>query len=103
MLVGEVAAIDEKPHSATVAALEPTRTITLTRAAFLEFLQANGRVPVVILRTLCRRWRESDSQRVDLGSFDATSRVAARLVELADRFGAPCKDPAAETPDGIRI
>ncbi|MFG2091815.1 Crp/Fnr family transcriptional regulator [Spirillospora sp. NPDC048824] len=102
-LIGEMAAIDEKPHSATVAALEPTRTITLTRAAFLDFLQANHRASVVILRTLCRLWREADSQRVELGKFDTTGRVAARLVELAERFGVPYKDPTAKTPNGIRI
>ncbi|SNS79567.1 Crp/Fnr family transcriptional regulator [Actinomadura mexicana] len=102
-LIGEVAAIDEKPHSASVAALETARAIILSRASFMDFLQANGRVSVVILRTLCRLWREADSQRVELGRFDATSRVAARLVELAERFGAPYEDPTAMKSDGIRI
>ncbi|TDB85516.1 Crp/Fnr family transcriptional regulator [Actinomadura sp. 7K534] len=102
-LIGEVAAIDGLPHSATVAALEHAQAIVLTSAAFMDFLQANGRVSVVIMRTLCRLWREADSQRVELGRVDATGRVAARLVELAERFGTPYEDPTAKTSGGIRI
>ncbi|MEW2352549.1 Crp/Fnr family transcriptional regulator [Spirillospora sp. NPDC029432] len=88
-LVGEVAAIDHLPRSATVATLEPARVLTLTEDQFTSFLSRHGRVSIIVMRMLCRRWREADRKRVEFGMYDATGRVAQRLVELAERFGEP--------------
>ncbi|GAA1561408.1 Crp/Fnr family transcriptional regulator [Actinomadura kijaniata] len=88
-LLGEVAAIDGLPRSATVAALEDGRALAVTVPDFTAFLRDNGGAAIVIMRTLCERWRDSDSKRIEFGMFDATGRVAQRLVELADRFGVP--------------
>jgi CRP/FNR family transcriptional regulator, cyclic AMP receptor protein len=88
-LLGEVAAIDGLPRSATVSTLEPARALALTADEFMAFLQAHGRVSILIMRTLCQRWRDADRKRVEFGMFDATGRVAQRLVELAERFGVP--------------
>ncbi|MCP9979408.1 MULTISPECIES: Crp/Fnr family transcriptional regulator [Actinomadura] len=88
-LLGEVAAIDGMPRSATVTALEPVRAIAVTADEFMAFLQAHGRVSIIIMRMLCQRWRDADRKRVEFGMFDATGRVAQRLVELAERFGVP--------------
>ncbi|MFI0351630.1 Crp/Fnr family transcriptional regulator [Actinomadura sp. 9N407] len=88
-LLGEVAAIDGRPRSATVATLEPARVLTLTEEAFMAFLSRHGRVSVIIMKMLCQRWRDADRKRAEFGMFDATGRVAQRLVELAERFGEP--------------
>jgi CRP/FNR family cyclic AMP-dependent transcriptional regulator len=88
-LLGEVAAIDGLPRSATVSALEPAQALAVTAAEFRAFLQAHGRVSIIIMRMLCQRWRDADRKRVEFGMFDATGRVAQRLVELAERFGQP--------------
>ncbi|MFG2005753.1 Crp/Fnr family transcriptional regulator [Spirillospora sp. NPDC048911] len=88
-LLGEVAAIDGLPRSATVTTLEPAQALALTADEFMAFLQAHGRVSILIMRTLCQRWRDADRKRVEFGMFDATGRVAQRLVELAERFGVP--------------
>ncbi|MDL4772190.1 MULTISPECIES: Crp/Fnr family transcriptional regulator [Thermomonosporaceae] len=88
-LLGEVAAIDGLPRSATVAALEPVQTLVLTADEFMAFLRAHGRVSILIMQMLCQRWRDADRKRIEFGMFDATGRVAERLVELAERFGAP--------------
>ncbi|SNR51453.1 Crp/Fnr family transcriptional regulator [Actinomadura mexicana] len=88
-LLGEVAAIDGLPRSATVTALEPVRALAVTADEFMAFLQVHGRISVLIMRMLCQRWRDADRKRVEFGMFDATGRVAQRLVELAERFGVP--------------
>ncbi|GAA2159382.1 Crp/Fnr family transcriptional regulator [Actinomadura napierensis] len=88
-LLGEVAAIDGLPRSATVSALEPAQALAVTADEFMAFLQAHGRVSIIIMRMLCQRWRDADRKRVEFGMFDATGRVAQRLVELAERFGQP--------------
>ncbi|MGH3241808.1 MAG: Crp/Fnr family transcriptional regulator [Spirillospora sp.] len=88
-LLGEVAAIDGLPRSASVAALEQVRALAVTADEFTAFLQAHGRVSIIIMRMLCQRWRDADRKRAEFGMFDATGRVAQRLVELAERFGVP--------------
>jgi CRP-like cAMP-binding protein len=88
-LLGEVSAIDGLPRSASVVALEPLEALVLSAEDFLSFLQANWRVSRVLMRMLCARMRDADRKRTEFGIFDATSRVAQRLVELADRFGEP--------------
>ncbi|QFG24869.1 Crp/Fnr family transcriptional regulator [Actinomadura sp. WMMB 499] len=88
-LLGEVAAIDGFPRSATVEALEPVRALIIPSREFTRYLEDNGRVSIIIMRTLCSRWREADRQRAEFAVYDATGRVAHRLVELAERFGVP--------------
>ena len=102
-LLGEVAAIDGLPRSATVTALEPVRALAVTADEFMAFLQAHGRVSVLIMRMLCQRWRDADRKRVEFGMFDATGRVAQRLVELAERFGVPYDRTGAAGGDSLLI
>ncbi|MFC6878331.1 MULTISPECIES: Crp/Fnr family transcriptional regulator [Actinomadura] len=97
-LLGEVAAIDGLPRSASVAALEPARVLAVSSGDFMAFLHAHGRVSVLIMQTLCQRWRDADRKRIEFGMFDATGRVAQRLVELAERFGV-----RREGEDSVRI
>lgn len=95
-LLGDLAAIDDEPRSASVVALEPVEALTVPAATFREYLLAQPRVTLILMRTLTARLREADRRRLEFGSLDTLTRVAARLVELADRFG------AAEG-DGVRI
>src|SRR4051812_8100975 len=95
-LLGELAVIDDEPRAASVCALEPVEVAAVPAAAFSGFLRAHPEVMFTLLRTLTGRLRDADRKRVEFGSYDATSRVALRLVELADRFGEP-------TPAGVRI
>lgn len=95
-LLGELSAIDGAPRSATVTALEPVIALAIPSAEFERHLLAHGRVAFVLMRELTRRLRDADRKRIEFGAFDTTGRVAARLVELAGRFGEP-------TDEGIRI
>jgi CRP-like cAMP-binding protein len=36
--------------------------------------------------------RDADRKRIEFGAHDTTGRVAARLVEMAERFGQPVDD-----------
>jgi CRP/FNR family cyclic AMP-dependent transcriptional regulator len=95
-LVGELSAIDHLPPSATVEALEPVTALVVPHAEFERFLQAHGRVAFLLMQEVAHRLRDADRKRIEFGAYDTTGRVAARLVELAERFG-------SETPDGVRI
>ncbi|MDP9239358.1 MAG: Crp/Fnr family transcriptional regulator, partial [Actinomycetota bacterium] len=95
-LLGELAAIDDEPRTASVIALEPVKALAVPSAAFSDFLAAQPRVALMLLRALTGRLREADRKRVEFGGFDTIGRVALRLVELTERFG------QAE-PGGIKI
>lgn len=88
-LIGEVAAIDGRPRSATVTGIESAEALVLTAEEFMGFLRDQGRVSLLIMRMICDRWRDADRKRAEFGLYDTTSRVAQRLVELAERFGEP--------------
>jgi CRP/FNR family transcriptional regulator, cyclic AMP receptor protein len=87
-LLGELSALDGEPLSATVAALEDAAGLVLTSDAFTGYLRANPDVTLMLLRTLTRKLRDADRKRIEFTSFDTVGRVARRLVELAERFGA---------------
>jgi CRP-like cAMP-binding protein len=95
-LVGELSAIDRQPRSATVTAMEKVTGLVVPYADFEAFLQGHGGVALLLLRTLAGRLRDADRRRIEFGAHDTTGRVAARLVELVERFG-------QQTPDGVRI
>jgi CRP/FNR family transcriptional regulator, cyclic AMP receptor protein len=86
-IVGELAAIDERPRSATVSALTDVRALTVRWAAFHAFVAERPRVATTLLRVVADRVRESDRRRVDLRWLDARARIARELFDLVGRFG----------------
>jgi CRP/FNR family transcriptional regulator, cyclic AMP receptor protein len=88
-LLGELAAIDEQPCSASVASLEPVEVLTMGWREFTAFLQAHPRTVWLLMRILTDRLRDSDRKRLEFAVYDSMTRVARHLVELADRFGEP--------------
>jgi CRP-like cAMP-binding protein len=95
-LLGELSAIDGEARSATVGALEAVEAAIVTANDFRAFLSAHPRVAILLLEMLARRLRDADRKRVEFGAHDTLGRVAARLVELAERYGEP-------VADGVRI
>jgi CRP-like cAMP-binding protein len=87
-LLGELAAIDGRPRSATVRAVDDIEALVIPGSAFRAFLERRPRIALVLLRGVAERLRESDRQRVDYAVNDVVVRVASRLVDLCDRYGA---------------
>ena len=88
-LLGEFSAIDKEPRSATLQALEPVTALVMTTPDFETYLSGHGRIAYLLMRMLSQKLRDADRKRIEFGAQDTTGRVAARLVELAERFGAP--------------
>ncbi|HMK12095.1 MAG TPA: cyclic nucleotide-binding domain-containing protein, partial [Acidimicrobiales bacterium] len=61
-LVGELAAIDGRPRSATATALDAVAAIALPDHAFNDFLDRHPRMAVRLLRTLAAQIREAASR-----------------------------------------
>jgi CRP/FNR family cyclic AMP-dependent transcriptional regulator len=47
---------------------------------------------VVLLEIVARRFRAATEQRSQLGTLDTMGRLAARILELAERYGEPAVD-----------
>lgn len=86
-LLGEQSAIDGAPRSATAVALEPVEALTLSASDFLAFVSRTPSAALFVLRLLSRRLRDADDKRTGDAAHDTLGRVAARLVELAERYG----------------
>jgi CRP-like cAMP-binding protein len=95
-LLGELSVIDGQPRSAGAEAIEPVQALAIAAADFRAFLVAHPHVGLMLLHTLSRRLRDADRKRVEYGAHDTVGRVAARLLELANRYGEP-------VTDGVRI
>src|SRR4051794_14972743 len=87
-LVGELAALDERPRSATVVALEAVEALVLPIPAFRSLLTTRPAVAIALIRVIGARLRDADARRIQLGRLASLARVASCLLELCDRFGA---------------
>jgi CRP/FNR family transcriptional regulator, cyclic AMP receptor protein len=91
-LLGEVSALDGRPRSGTVTALEPVEALVLPLGDFHSFLERHPRISLAMLRVVCGRLRDADRQRVEFAAYDTVGRVARRLLELSEKFGQPGED-----------
>ena len=98
-VLGELSFVDGQPRIATVASIEPVRALIATPAELRRHLESTPRVAVVLLQIVVGRFRESTLKRTQVANTDTMGRLAARIVELAERYGEPDGDAiAVETP-----
>ena len=95
-IVGELSALDGRPHSATVTAFEQVEALAISASSFRDFLKTHPDATLAVLELVTERLRDADRKRAEFGSMDAAGRLAARLVELADQHGQP-------SGSGVRI
>jgi CRP-like cAMP-binding protein len=86
-LLGELAAIEPRPRTASAIALEDVEALVVPPRGFATFLEEHPAVTHLMLRIVASRLADADSKRVEISAQDTLARVAARVLELADRFG----------------
>ena len=84
---GELSLLDGLPRSAGAMAVENTVAYTLHRDDFLRQLDANPRMARSILEMVSMRLRYTTVLAESFAFMDAPGRVAAKLLELVDRYG----------------
>jgi CRP-like cAMP-binding protein len=89
--VGEMAAIDGQPRSASVVAIEESLLAVLPSDAFIELLEGHGEIALRLLQQLSAFVRKSGERVLELSSVKATNRVYGELLRLAQ--------PDADAPD----
>lgn len=95
-IVGELSAIDGQPRTATAVAIDEVVAVVAPARALTTALKDDPSAGDELVRLLAARLRESDRHRIEYTMLDTMSRVARRLLELAERFGEP-------TDYGIRV
>ncbi|WP_329361972.1 Crp/Fnr family transcriptional regulator [Streptomyces sp. NBC_00669] len=88
-VVGEVAAMDLGPRSATVTACGHVAATVVPRHELESFLFTNPETWIALNRMICGRLRRSDRWRLEFSRYPVAVRLARVLVELATSYGQP--------------
>ena len=85
--VGELAALDGQPRSASVEALDPCLVASLPPGPFHDLLHAHPEIAVGMLKNLARIIRQSDERIAELSVLTAMQRIYRELHRLARSTG----------------
>jgi CRP-like cAMP-binding protein len=94
-VIGELSALDGAPRSAGAVAVGAVVALEVPAEDFARALEDSAAARALI-RILADRLRDADRKRIELTTLGTLGRVASRLLEIGERFG-------AETPDGLRV
>ncbi len=80
---GELSAIDGRPRSASVVAVQDSLIATMPSRTFLKVLQERVEVTFKVLKRLSHMVRSGDVRIMELSTLAATQRVYAELLRMA--------------------
>jgi CRP-like cAMP-binding protein len=76
--------LDGAPRSATATAMEPTETMTMPRAAFMELVEGGSPFRARLLAGVAQRIRRLTDQLAEVHFLDLAGRLALQLARLAE-------------------
>lgn len=88
-IFGELEVIDRGPRAMEARAMEDSRVYALDGDQFWTVMENRPALARRLLELMARRLRRADQTSQDLVFFDAPTRLARRLLELAEEHGAP--------------
>lgn len=95
-ILGELAALDAGPRSATLQAVDRVEVLALSGARFASLCQTEPRLAWALLGVVAGRLRDTGRQWAEFGGGSALRRVAALLLEMAVLHG-------TTTSEGVEI
>ncbi|MGH6899131.1 MAG: Crp/Fnr family transcriptional regulator [Geminicoccaceae bacterium] len=95
-VVGEIALLDGADRTADAVTLADSDLLILERRDFIPFLQRHPDACMRLFAVLCERVRRTSELLEEALFLEGSSRLAKRLVHLAEIFGKP-------VPDGVKI
>jgi CRP/FNR family transcriptional regulator, cyclic AMP receptor protein len=95
--IGEVTVLDGGPRSATVIAVDAVETLALARDDLLAAIREDTELSVALIATLAARLRAADARLEDAYFADLPTRLARRLLQIADQHG-HATDSGIEAP-----
>ncbi len=88
-ICGEEALLEGAPYTNTAEVLETCQSAFVRREAFLDLLKNQDRILLPLLRHICQVLIETQNRLTLVALSDARTRMAAHLLELAERYGQP--------------
>lgn len=95
-LLGEVAAVRDSTRSATATAMEAVEGVVIPVPTLRSFLTRYPGATLALLDMSLSRLHVADVRRMEFATSGSLARVVARLIELAERFGAAGSGGAIE-------
>jgi CRP/FNR family transcriptional regulator, cyclic AMP receptor protein len=95
-LLGEISAVRNTVRTANATAMAEVEGVVIAVSRLRSFLTRHPDATVALLDLVLGRLSVADLRRMEFAASESLARVAARLVELAERFGAPAADGAIE-------
>jgi CRP-like cAMP-binding protein len=86
-VLGELTFSRVDRRSSDVTALEPVEARAIAAADFRAYLAQRPTAAMTLIDVISQRLRDANSARVQFGDLDTLGRVAARLIELCQRYG----------------
>src|SRR4051794_30456386 len=87
--VGLVGAIDGGVRTASVATVERSELMFVSRERWFDLFGEHPAIAIAVMRQLARDFRSANRRQLALGGLDTVGRVARQLAELAEIFGVP--------------
>jgi CRP-like cAMP-binding protein len=86
-IFGEIGFLDGEERSADATAMTDCELLVLNRRDFLRLLENRADLCMIMLRILCQRLRQTSEQVEDVMFRHLESRLAKRLLHLAESVG----------------
>lgn len=86
-VLGELSFVHAEPRSSNVVAIESVEAQALAAADFRVYLGERPGAALALFDAIGRRFRDANRTQVQFGASDTIGRIAARLVELCERYG----------------
>ena len=88
-VLGELTFSHGELRSSDVIAMEPVEARSIAASEFRDYLIQRPSAALTLIDVISGRFRDANEKRVQFGDLDTVGRIAARLVELCERYGVP--------------
>ena len=86
-VLGELTFSHAEPRSSNVTAIESVEAQAVASSDFRVWLEQRPTAALTLIDVISRRFRDANRKRAQFGELDTIGRVAARLIELCERYG----------------
>jgi CRP/FNR family cyclic AMP-dependent transcriptional regulator len=86
-VLGELTFSHAEPRSSHVTAIEAGEMQALAASEFRRYLVQRPTAALTLIDVISRRFRDANRKRIQFGDLDTVGRIAARLIELCERYG----------------
>jgi CRP-like cAMP-binding protein len=100
-VIGELAALDNQPRSATAKAITAVSLLTMTQESFLQRLESMPGLAVGLARVLAQKLRWTAAYAESIAQYDAAGRLLHIILINNERYGSDAGPGRRVIPMGL--